>query len=282
LTGLPNAILRFTRKRRQRLIISLTILLVWGIGLFLILGTLQRKDTAWQHVQESGTLRVGMDASYPPFETIDESSGQPVGFDVDLANEIGRRLGVSVTFTNIAYDGLYDSLVTGNVDVLVSAMADLPQVQGKAAFSLPYFNAGELLVAKRNSPFHTMDDLAGHAVAVEYGSGGDVEARKWQRRIKALEIKRYPDPEAALKAVSSGEADAAIVDGIAAELGVGQGNDLAAGPHLVDTLFAAAVASDNDVLLGKLDEAIQALAADGTLGRLTDKWFGPQTSITSP
>jgi ABC-type amino acid transport substrate-binding protein len=275
-------ILQFARRRRQRLIIALAILLAWGIGLSLALGTLQKKDTAWEHVQESNTLRVGMDASYPPFETIDEGSGQPVGFDVDLANEIGRRLGVRVTFTNIAYDGLYDSLVTGNVDVLISAMADLPQFQGKAAFSLPYFNAGEMLVVRQGSPFHTMDDLANHTVAVEYGSGGDVEARKWQRRINALQIKRYPDPETALKAVSSGEADAAIVDGIAAELGVGQGNDLAAGPHLVDTLFATAVASGNDVLLGKLDEIIQALAADGTLARLTDKWFGPQKSITSP
>lgn len=268
----------YARGRRTRLLIGLAVLIAWQAGLIFVLSLFQPKDIAWEHIQQSGTLRVGMDASYPPFETIDPASGQPVGFDVDLANEIGRRLGVQVTFANIAYDGLYDALLTGNVDVLVSAMADLPQFQGKAAFSLPYFNAGEMLIVRRGSPLRTMDDMSGHTVAVEYGSGGDVEARKWQRRIKDLQVKRYQDPEAALKAVSSGEADAAIVDGIAGPLAVGQGQDLVAGPHLVDTLFAAAVASDNDVLLGKVNDVLQTLSADGTLGRLTEKWFGPQKS----
>ena len=271
---------KLIRPRGARIAAGLAILALWGIGLWLILDSPTSRDTAWQHVEDSKTLRVGMDASYPPFETIDQASGQPVGFDVDLANEIGRRLGLSVTFTNIAYDGLTDSLVTGNVDVVISAIADDPQVQGKAAFSQPYFNAGEMLVARPGSPYKSMNDLAGHTVAVEYGSGGDVEARQWQRRIANLQVKRYSDPESALKAVSSGQADAAVVDGIAAQLGVGHDPNLAAGPHLVDTLFAAAVASDNDVLLGKLNEAIQAIVADGTLGRLTEKWFGPQKSIS--
>lgn len=256
------------------------ILLLWGMGLWLLLGGPASHDTAWHHIEESKVLRVGMDASYPPFETIDQATGQPVGFDVDLANEIGRRMGVSVAFTNIAYDGLTDSLVTGNVDVVISAIADVPQVQGKAAFSQPYFNAGEMLVVKSGSPFRSMDDLVGHSVAVEYGSGGDVEVRKWQRRLANLQVKRFPDPETALKAVGDGQADAAVVDGIAAQLGVGHNPKLVAGPHLVDTLFAAAVTSDNDVLLGKLNEAMETIAADGTLDRLTDKWFGPQKSIT--
>lgn len=267
------------RPRSVRIIVGLAILALWGIGLWLILVSSASRDTAWQHIEDSKTLRVGMDASYPPFETIDQASGQPVGFDVDLANEIGRRLGLSVTFTNIAYDGLIDSLVTNKVDVVISAIADVPQVQGKAAFSQPYFNAGEMLVVRPGSPFQSMDDLAGHTVAVEYGSGGDVEARKWQRRIANLQVKRYPDAESALKAASSGQVDAAVVDGIAAPLGIGHDPNLVAGPHLVDTLFAAAVASDNDILLGKLNEAIQGIAADGTLGRLTDRWFGPQKSI---
>jgi ABC-type amino acid transport substrate-binding protein len=115
-------------------------------------------------------------------------------------------------------------------------------------------------------------------VGVEYGSGGDVEARKWQRRIANLSLKRYSDPEAALNGVRSGEVDAVIVDGIAGRLAVGQDEGLVGGPHLADTLFAVAVASDNDILLDRVTETIKALAADGTLSRLTDKWFGPATA----
>jgi ABC-type amino acid transport substrate-binding protein len=262
--------------RRRLLVIGSGLTLAAAAVLYLILGQSQSKDIAWERIQGTGTLRVGMDASYPPFESIDENTKQPVGFDVDLANEIGKRWGVKIAFANIAYDGLYDSLLTGNVDVLISALADLPQVQGKAAFSQPYFNAGEMLVVRQSSPIRTMDDLANHSVAVEYGSGGDVEVRKWQRRLSNLTLKRYPDPESALKAVSDGQADAAIVDGIAAALAIGHNPNLTAGPHLVDTLFGAAAASQNDILVGNLNKTIQDMHKDGTIGNLIDKWFGPQ------
>jgi polar amino acid transport system substrate-binding protein len=276
------ALAQFLTTRRRLIGAGALLALIVGIGLTLGIGPAQVKDTGWARIQLSGTMRIGMDASYPPFESLDATTGQPVGFDVDLTQEIGQRLGVKPSITNIAYDGLYDALVTDKVDVLISALADLPQAQGKIAFSQPYFNAGEMLVVKTGSPIHSMNDLDNRLVAVEYGSGGDVEARKWQRRLPDLQLKRYPDPESALKAVSSGEADAAIVDGIAAALAVGHGTDLAAGPHLVDTLFGAAVASRNDILLEKLNQTIQSMFKDGTIDFLTRKWFGPQKAISSP
>jgi ABC-type amino acid transport substrate-binding protein len=234
-----------------------------------------KQDHAWQQVQQTGTLRVGMDASYPPFESVNEATGEIVGFDVDLANEIGRRLGFTITFENIPYDGLYDSLTAGRVDMLLSALVAAPE-EGKAHFSVPYFNAGDQLVLPTGSALRSMDDLAGRTVAVEYGSGGDVEARAWQRRLSALEVVRYPDPDSALAAVIDGEADAALVDGIAAKLGVGQHPELKLGDYADETLFAAAFHPDSRELLGTVDPVMRAMLSDGTVGTLIEKWFGPQ------
>jgi ABC-type amino acid transport substrate-binding protein len=232
-------------------------------------------DAAWEHAQQTGVIRVGMDAAYPPFEWINETN-ELVGFDVDLANEIGKRLGMRVEFINIAYDGLFDALLTGRVDMLVSGLVDAREFWGKADFSIPYFNIGEHLVVQDGTEISQMEELVGRTVAVEVGSGGDVEARKWQRRLAELNVVRYPDANAALDAVLTGEADAALVDGITARLGVGQHPDLVIADNVVDTLIAAAVHLESNVLAERVDAALNEMAEDGTLEALVNEWFGAQ------
>jgi ABC-type amino acid transport substrate-binding protein len=233
------------------------------------------EDRALERIQDSGVLRVGMDASYPPFESLD-ANHQVVGFDVDVANELGKRLDVEVVFVNIAYDGLYDALLTEQVDILISGLVAAPEFQGKANFSVPYFNMGEYLVVRRDSSLRSMEDTSGLTLAVEIGSGGDVEARKWQRRLGELSILRQPDSGAALNAVLSGEADGAIVDGVTARLAIGQHPELMLAENVVEALIAAGVHPASGALLGQVDGAMQSMLDDGTITKLIDKWFGPQ------
>lgn len=252
-------------------------LIIIGGGLFLWVRVVRNRseDSAWEQALASGVIRVGMDASYPPFEYVG-GDNQIAGFDVDFANEIGRRLGLDMVFINMGFDGLYDSLLVGQVEVLISALPATEDYAGKADFSVPYFNAGERLVLPVGSTLYTIEALDRHLLAVEYGSGGDVEARKWERRLSDLEVARYPDADIALQAVISGEADAALVDGISARLGVGSHPELRLGDHAVDILFAAAVHPESQVLRGKLDEIIEDMILDGTVDELIEKWFGPQ------
>jgi polar amino acid transport system substrate-binding protein len=245
------------------------------ITVLLLTACARPEDRAWQQVQQTGVLRVGLDASYPPFETLEET-GQIVGFDADLAAEIGRRLGVQVELVNIAYDGLYDSLVTRRVDLLASALVPLPEAEESVSFSVPYFNAGEHLVVPAGSPVQSMDDLDGRVVAVETGSGGDVEARRWQRRLADLTVERYVDPAAALQAVLDGTADAALVDGIAARLAVGAHPELALAGSVNDLLFTLVTAEESPILLEETNQALEDMLRDGTIERLIEKWFGPQ------
>ena len=262
----------FKFNRRIGLVVAGAILLG---GMFVWLFSRPHTNDTWNDLELAGVLRVGIDASYPPFEILDES-GQIVGFDVDFANELGRRLDLDVEFVNIAYDGLYDAMLAGRVDVLISALADQPQATGKALFTLPYFNAGDTLVLRVDSDISSMEGMAGKVLAVEYGSGGDVEARKWQRRLANLEVMRLSDPATALDAVLSGQADAALVDGIAARIGIGQHPELAWAGHVNDTLFAIATPSESEELRKRLNKLIQELLKDDTISRLMTTWFGPQ------
>src|SRR5262249_23672998 len=95
-------------------------------------------DGTWARVQKSGVLRVGMDASYPPFS--DTPAGAAIGLDVDVANEIGRRLGLHIQIENMGFDGLYDSLKTSQVDVLISALSIDPTKIGFVQYTRSYID----------------------------------------------------------------------------------------------------------------------------------------------
>ncbi|RME44796.1 MAG: amino acid ABC transporter substrate-binding protein, partial [Caldilineae bacterium] len=99
-------------------------------------------------VQRRGVLRVGLDPSFPPFETLD-AGGQVIGLDADIARAIAADLGVQVEFVPIAFDGLYDALQVGRVDVLLSGLPVDPTRTRDVAYSRPYFNAGQMLVTTR-------------------------------------------------------------------------------------------------------------------------------------
>jgi len=243
------------------------------LALLLLAGCAAPAD-AWERVQQSGVLRVGMDASFLPFEFVDEE-GSLVGFDVDLAREIAARLGVEAVFVaNLPYDGLYDALTAGQVDVVISALYLDPEREGAFAYSTPYFNAGQVLVvAEGTEGIVAVDDLAGRTVAVEFGSAGDVEARQLSG-VTVLPCETAAD---ALAQVAAGRADVALVDHLSALTGgAGAGGGLRiVGPPVTDEPYAAAVRRESRGLLRAINEALAQMAADGTLDCLEREWFSP-------
>jgi polar amino acid transport system substrate-binding protein len=234
-------------------------------------------DATLDRVLEAGVLRVGMDASFPPFEYVDEE-GNLVGFDVDLARNVADHLGVEVEFVaNLPYDGLYDALTTRRVDVVISALYVDPTRMDRFAYSTSYFNAGHVLVTEDGtSGIEAMEDLAGRTLAVTFGSEGDVEARAWDRRLIDLTILPCDTPAQALEQVDTGPADAALVDHVSALAGTGAGAGLqiVEGP-VTDEPYAIAVAGENRRLLRAINDALERLEEDGTLATLKTRWFRP-------
>lgn len=236
-------------------------------------------DDTWARICETGTLRVGMDASFPPFEFI-SADGTLAGFDVDLAQELGRRLGVEVQFiVNLPYDGLYDALDLGvghgqtGVDVVISALVVNPAKMADVDY-VPYFDAGQVLVVRSGETgVATMSDLGGRTLAVEFGTRGDQEARKWVRRLVEFEVIPYQTAGEALAAVRAGETDAALVDHVSAlQFGVG-GELVIAGEPVVSEPYAVAVSEDNPSLLRAVSDTLAEMKTDGTVNALVSKWL---------
>jgi cystine transport system substrate-binding protein len=249
--------------------------LVTSLAVMVLAACSLANQGTWKRVREAGILRVGMDASFPPFEAVAPDSSL-VGFDVDLARELSHRLDLEPQFiANLPYDGLYDALTAQRVDVVLSALAINPARTADYAYSTPYFDAGEVLVLPQGEPtIQAIADVEGHRLAVALGTQGDQEARRWARRLEGLALVQYETAADALHAVEAGKADAALVDHVSALQAIGTGHSLTAlEDPVVSVPYAIAVRHDSRRLLRAINEALEEMEGDGTLDDLVAKWL---------
>jgi polar amino acid transport system substrate-binding protein len=231
-------------------------------------------DSFLHRVQQSGVLRVGLDPSWPPFEYVD-ASGQVTGLDVDLARAVAARLGVEATFVPSGWEGLYGALYAGQFDAIISALPYDPWRTEEAAYSISYFNAGPVIVAHQNGrEIEAPRDLSGRTVHVEYGSEGDVQARRLRKKMPDVTIVRHDTPQAALDAATADPSAAAIVDAVTARLGL---RDHAAlritGKPLYDESYVIAVHPDARTLQEAVDRVLIEMRESGELDALLDRWL---------
>jgi ABC-type amino acid transport substrate-binding protein len=218
-----------------------------------------------------GELRVGVDASYPPFAVA--TADDLWGLDIDLGRELASRLNIPVRFVNLGFDGLYDALRTDQVDVLISALLVDPTRFGAVRYSPPYFNAGLLLVTT-NDDIRTMSDLSGRALAYEFGSEADSEARRWLRRIQPFQTQPYELPAYALDAVRLGQADAALVDAVSAGLYRREHPNWNAQTHIVTVApYAIASRANRPDVADAISRVLENMLTDGTIDALLDKYL---------
>lgn len=249
--------------------------LVWATSL-----ARSREDEIWARIQAQGVFTVATDASYPPFSAVDEF-GNLFGFEIDLAEEIGRRWGVRVEFENIAYDALLGTLISKRDDAVISAFVPQPARTREISFTRSYFVGGTVAVRRTDalnggSKTEAWEQWAtGQTLAVEYGAGGDALARQWARRVTSLTILPKATASEALLAVENGEAEAALVDAISAyEFLLSHPTLTLAGPPLEPEPYTIAVRAESQRLFQELEAVLQAMEDDGTLPALRVKWFG--------
>lgn len=275
----------FTMKRRvsKRTLLVILTLVAIGLAAWLVLARLGgEEDKTWARIQGEGLMRVGIDASWPPFEFINDD-GQIVGLDVDLARAIGQRLGIEVEFINVGFDSLYDALYVGRFDAIISALPYDPLLYGDVAYSISYFNAGQVLVVRSdeteisesaNQRISEANDLSGKRLGVEWGSEGDVVGRQLQKKIEDLSLENYMAPQDMLSALKEGQVEAAIVDAVSAyQFMATEGGVRVIGDPLTDELYVIAVRLDSPLLLKVINEALVGMREDGTLEGLQEIWF---------
>src|SRR5918992_2969782 len=122
-------------------------------------------------------IKVASDIAYPPFEF--EKKGKPVGFDIDLMREIGKRAGFKPEFQNVTFDGIIPGLGNNLYDAAISAMTITEEREQQIDFSDPYFNADQSLLVLSDSDIKSTEDLADSTVGVQIGTTGSMKAEEF-------------------------------------------------------------------------------------------------------
>jgi len=233
-------------------------------------------------------LRVGLDPSWPPFESVDPENGEMVGLDVDLARAIGRELGVEVAFVVSGWEGLYGALFAGQFDAILSALPYDPWRTKEALYSISYFNAGPVLVARDDLSNVLASDvevndlaraLAGYTVHVEFGAESDVQARRLLDKGAEIDIVTHDTAASALDALAGAASgrEVSIVDAISARLylreSAGRAGLRIVGQPLYDEMYVIAVHPGAASLQAAIDQALVNLRESGELDALLDRWL---------
>jgi polar amino acid transport system substrate-binding protein len=219
-------------------------------------------------------LVVGMDLSYPPFETIDES-GKPAGISVELARALADTLQRPLRIENLPFVGLIPSLQNGRIDCIISSMTDTPERRQSIAFSDPYLSTGLALLAGANADFSNSIDRQGRTLVVRQGTTGELWARANLKEAKLLSVEKE---NSAVLEVIQGKADAFIYD----QMSVWQNwkknpvTTRAILTPLQKEYWAIGVRKDNEALRLKINEFLKDFRAKGGFEQLGDKYLGEQ------
>ena len=229
---------------------------------------------------------VGTDAAYAPFESQNEK-GEIVGFDIDVVQAIAAKAGIQVKFVNTPWEGIFNTLQQGDRDMIVSAVTITDERKQTMDFSDPYFDAAQLIAVKETSKVTKFADLKKFKVGVQTGTTGDEAVSKLMGKT-STSIKRFESTPLALKELESGGVDAVVADNgvIAHYVANNPGGKFktVSDKEFVPEQYGIAVKKGNAELLGKLNQGLAAIKADGTYNQIYAKYFGapPAAAASAP
>ncbi len=275
--------------RRRWLAGLFVVALAVAVGLWLLLRVLPEAiDPTWERILETGVLRVCTDPSWPPFEFVNQDTGQIEGFDIDLARLLAERLMagtdsdaveaarpvVQARIVSVGFDSLYDALVAGRCDAVLSALPYEPARTQDVVYSVAYFNAGLALLTRADeSDIEVLDDLAERVVGVEWGFVPEGNSRQ-RDFLRNLSVRRYETAADTLRALHAGEVEAAIVDRITALAYMRDCEGLQfVGEPLHDVNYVIPVRPDSFRLLEEINRLLLEMREGGTFEGLQGKWF---------
>ncbi len=225
-------------------------------------------------VRAAGELRVGIDATYPPFGIAE--GGDFSGFDVDIAQAIGKDLGVRIELINASFDGIFPALQNGRFDVVISAVTITAERQQTLLFSDPYIAAGQQVVAQKASPLGSLDDLSGRTVGVQINTTAQFSMEK----RPGVTIAKYNTIDLALLDLQNGRIDAVASDGPVLRYMIQRAFPTlkTVGPEYTDERFGIVLAKESDDLRRAVNAALWRIQDSGEYARINTKWFGPDAN----
>ena len=239
-------------------------------------------DNSLKKVQDKCKFVLGLDDSFPPMGYRDEN-GEIVGFDIDTAKEVSKRLGVELVAQPIDWAAKEQELATGNIDCIWNGFTITPERLEAMTFSEPYVDNAQVAVVKISSGYSTLADLKGKVIGVQAGSSAEdaiEDTEGFKESIK--EVVEFKDNLTALMDLEIGGVDAVIMDLLVANDNIarsGKGIFKVLDEGLSNEEYGIGFRKGDIALRDAVQSALEDMAKDGTLASIATKWFGADITV---
>lgn len=233
------------------------------------------EDTTWTRIHREKRMTVGVDIGFPPFALYNpDNPALPQGIDVDLAQALGEELGLQVNIVLVGFDSRYDALFLGRVDMLIAAVRPNPGQRALVAYSLPYFDGGQVFVGlDRDKLPSGWQDLWGQSLGVEFASTGDNAART-VAQVYNFSLKRLLSAQQVLEKVWNGEVEYGLVNHLSARTFAHSHDGLYIAPQpVLSDPYVVAIRRSDWKLLIELNRALDRLHQNGKLEAILARWL---------
>lgn len=228
---------------------------------------------AW--AQSQPPLRTGVDGTFAP-HAMPKLGGGVEGFQIDVFTEVARRLKREITIDSTSFSGLIPGLQAGRYDFIAAPVTVTKERAENMLFTAGYiWTAFQFGIKKGSAPIKGWEDLKGKAVAVNKGTPYETLSKKKGEEL-GFTVQVYDTQPDAIQAVLSGRAYATLGGNTVVRYAASKNPQFVADLELTDTRahWAAPVRKDNVALRNQLQDALDCMKKDGTLAKLSEKWFG--------
>ncbi len=234
-------------------------------------------DNSLQAILDNGRFVIGLDVGFPPMGFVDADTGEIVGFDIDLAREVAKRLGVELVTQPINWDAKEMELNAHHIDAIWNGMTITPARFETMSFSMPYMKNVQVVVVRESDGITDLADLAGKKLGIQAGSSAN-DALDAAADFKASlgEVVPFDDNLVALMDLNQGGLDAVLLDVIVAtyNMTVNEYPFIVLEESLAQEEFGIGFRKGDIALRDKVDATLLEMAADGTVKAISEKWFG--------
>lgn len=219
---------------------------------------------------------IGLDDNFPPMGFRDEKN-ELVGFDIDLAREAAKRLGIEVEFKPIDWNAKEAELTGKRVDALWNGLTITEQRKQNIAFTPPYMENHQIIIVKTGSPIKSKKDLAGRVVGAQDGSSAIDAIEKEGDLAKSMKtLKKYGDNVTVLLDLEAGRLDAAVLDEVVGRYYVAKKPNeyIVLDEDFGTEEYGVGLRKADTALLQRLSDTVDAMKKDGSAEAIAQKWFG--------
>ncbi len=235
------------------------------------------KDSSLADVKKKGFFVLGLDDQFPPMGFREKGSNEIVGFDIDLAKEVAKRLGIKLQIKPVEWKGVVLSLKKGDIDLIWNGMTITPEREKQIAFSKPYLDNKQIIVVKKDSSIASKADLKGKIVGLQLGSSSEKALDSEPKVAKSLkEVKKYSNNVLALLDLASGRVDAVIVDEIVGRYYISKKGNIykVLNDDFGREKYGIGFRQEDKSFVHAVNGALKDIKKDGTGAKISKKWFG--------